>query len=431
MKTKAKAPKFSEPSMDEIRTEISRSLASGWVQEMYRDFAIVRKDEELFKLPYSIDDAGNVTLGTMEAVEVEYVPTTQMADFNSSWVEIFRAGDYGKKGVWTKDQIDQVVSNFSAGIWTPPAVIGHPETDSPAMGWVKELKRDGETLQAKFNQVQPELEGLVSGGRFPNRSAAFYSDPQGKGPVLRHVGFLGAVPPEVKGLAPVKFSQETFTSIDFQEEQSMDEATIKKTVGEQIKAYFADMFGPKRPEGGQFSEEQVNAMLSKAVTAATAPLNQKLDTMTTQFGELKNELKTATTDNRKSKAQAFIDKMKAAGKWVPAFTEMGMEALLEQAATSGAVVKFGETGKEKESGSFETMCAFLESHGKIVPTDKLTSKLKVAGKVVRFNEAEGVDLDQDSVLLNELTEKISREQKITFAEALPLAMAQTENSGAA
>jgi hypothetical protein len=145
-----------------------------------------------------------------------------MSSFNNQWVEIFRTGDYGEKGKWTPKMLAAVVSNFKAGVWKPPAVLGHPKNDSPAMGWVDELVLDGETLKAKFGKVQPELESHVAGGRFPNRSAAFYLDPKGEGPVLRHVGFLGAIPPEVKGLEPIKFSDGEFVAIELKEERAME-----------------------------------------------------------------------------------------------------------------------------------------------------------------------------------------------------------------
>jgi len=135
--------------------------------------------------------------------------------FDSQWGEIFRVGDYGPKGKWTREMLAQAVTNFKAGVWKPPAVLGHPEDDSPAMAWVEELQLDGDVLKARFGQVQPELSAHVQSGRFPNRSAAFYLNPQNNGPVLRHVGFLGAMPPEVKGLAPLRFSDSNFVAIEF------------------------------------------------------------------------------------------------------------------------------------------------------------------------------------------------------------------------
>ncbi len=146
-----------------------------------------------------------------------------MGDFDNQWVEVFRAGDYGAKGNWPVEKLRKVVANLNPAVWQPPAVFGHPEHDAPAMGWVKELSSEGGKLLARFEKVHPALEAGVQEGRYPNRSAAFYLDPEGKGPMLRHVGFLGAMPPEVKGLAPIRFSDDRFVAIEYQE-SAMTEA---------------------------------------------------------------------------------------------------------------------------------------------------------------------------------------------------------------
>lgn len=127
-----------------------------------------------------------------------------MADFNSEWIEIFRVGDYGDKGRFAREDLAMMVGNFKAGLWKPPLVLGHPEHDSPAHGWVKDMRltADG-ALEMQGEQVSPELENLVREGRFPNRSIALYLNPKGRGPAVRHVGFLGAMPPELKNLRPI------------------------------------------------------------------------------------------------------------------------------------------------------------------------------------------------------------------------------------
>ena len=173
-------------------------------------------------------------------------------DFNSQWIEIFRAGDYSDKGNWTSDMLGQVVSNFNSGAWKPPAVLGHPEHDSPAMGWVKELREEGGKLLARFENVHPALESLVAEGRYPNRSAAFYLNPQGNGPVLRHVGFLGAMPPEVKSLAPVQFSEGRFLAIEFQEASSVRSEFMNAPKGQVLMGEFP------MPKGGQMRVKNVD-----------------------------------------------------------------------------------------------------------------------------------------------------------------------------
>jgi hypothetical protein len=146
----------------------------------------------------------------------------------SQWLELFRAGDYGGKGKFTDSDLDQVVDNFNPAFHEPPAVIGHPEHNAPAYGWVEALKRSGDVLLGKFKQVDPRFEEMVKAGRFKKRSVSLYST--AKGWMLRHVGFLGAQPPEIKGLANAAFKEDQirFITLTFGESESRASAAIAR-----------------------------------------------------------------------------------------------------------------------------------------------------------------------------------------------------------
>lgn len=116
------------------------------------------------------------------------------------WIEVFRTGDYGEKGSYTEADIDQIIANFNATD-RAPIVVGHPSTDSPAWGWIDALKRKGDTLFARIAEMRDELKQAIADGRFRNRSIRLIQ--RDDGPSLAHVGFLGGVLPEVKGLAPL------------------------------------------------------------------------------------------------------------------------------------------------------------------------------------------------------------------------------------
>jgi hypothetical protein len=149
-----------------------------------------------------------------------------MADTNSldsQWVEIFRAGNYGEKGVYTESDLDQIVSACDPKFHEAPIVVGHPETNSPPYGGVDRLMRKGGTLLAKLRQVEPHFAQMVRDGRFKKRSVALYET--AKGLMLRHVGFLGAQPPEVKGLADPVFHNENNKLVIFEEAIVADTAT--------------------------------------------------------------------------------------------------------------------------------------------------------------------------------------------------------------
>lgn len=134
------------------------------------------------------------------------------------WIEIFRGGPQVDSRGNEHDGdtvIDQALASFNVEEHEPPLTVGHPEDNSPAFGWVEGLKetvKDGvKVLMAKFRQVVPEFEDLVKQGQYKKRSASFYPDGR-----LRHVGFLGAAPPAVKGLADLKFKDpEDAVTFDF------------------------------------------------------------------------------------------------------------------------------------------------------------------------------------------------------------------------
>ncbi len=134
------------------------------------------------------------------------------------WVEIFKGGKQVDSSGREHDgdaMIDKAVSSFNAGEHEPPLVIGHPKDNSPSFGWANELKTEmkngTKVLLASFKDVVPEFEELVRTGRYKKRSAAFYPDGR-----LRHVGFLGAVPPAVKGLADLNFKDEEQEPVSFE-----------------------------------------------------------------------------------------------------------------------------------------------------------------------------------------------------------------------
>jgi hypothetical protein len=141
--------------------------------------------------------------------------------FDGKWIEIFRAGDYGPKGSYSERDLDQLAADYSPSTHEAPLVIGHPQTNAPAYGWVEMLKRTGSTLLAKFRQVVPALEESIKAGRFKKRSISIARSP-GVKLQLHHVGFLGAQPPEVKGLADVALDLTSGESIAFREAESAD-----------------------------------------------------------------------------------------------------------------------------------------------------------------------------------------------------------------
>lgn len=122
------------------------------------------------------------------------------------WIEVFKAGTQtdsaGNKREWTEADLQSIAAKYNEQqAHDAPATIGHPLDNSPAYGWVDALKAVGDTLYAKFRDMHSDFVQMVNDKRFPKRSIALYDDG-----LLRHIGFLGAAPPAVKGMPDVKLT---------------------------------------------------------------------------------------------------------------------------------------------------------------------------------------------------------------------------------
>jgi hypothetical protein len=128
----------------------------------------------------------------------------------TKWFPVFATGTHvdsaGNTRTWTEQDIDTIVSLNASRLGEVPAVVGHPKTDDPAFGWLGGLRKavvDGKTmLFARLKDVVQEFADQVGAGMFKKVSLSLWEDLR-----LKHIGFLGAVPPAVEGLAPVAFAR--------------------------------------------------------------------------------------------------------------------------------------------------------------------------------------------------------------------------------
>ncbi|MDY0349460.1 MAG: hypothetical protein RBR13_11620 [Tenuifilaceae bacterium] len=163
--------------------------------------------------------------------------------------DIFKAGTHramdGREIAFSEADLQAVVDAYDPKLHRAPFVIGHPKHDDPAYGWAGRLFcRDGR-LYADPEQVEPSFAEGVRSGRWPNRSASFYlpdspANPKPGHLYLRHVGFLGAQPPAVKGLHPVSFGdgEAGVVCIDFGEGE-----TRTSRLWRNLRDFFLTKFG--------------------------------------------------------------------------------------------------------------------------------------------------------------------------------------------
>lgn len=133
-------------------------------------------------------------------------------------IEVFKTGEItdhsGNTREWSIDDLNNIATTYNEALKIDegveaPIVKGHPETDAPAYGWVKQLYVVGDKLKAKIAMI-PQFAEEVKNELFKKVSIALDENL-----LLKHLGFLGAVHPAVKGLANVKLSENNKTLLEY------------------------------------------------------------------------------------------------------------------------------------------------------------------------------------------------------------------------
>lgn len=131
-------------------------------------------------------------------------------------IAIMRPGTFtsteGTRVSFTRADLAQIASSYDASSDPAPIVIGHPDIADPAYGWIGAMTLDGDVLMATPKEIVPAFAEVVRAGHYRKISAQLYqpgdpNSPKPAGWYLRHVGFLGAAAPAIKGLGTVGLAQ--------------------------------------------------------------------------------------------------------------------------------------------------------------------------------------------------------------------------------
>lgn len=336
-------------------------------------------------------------------------------------IQIFKPGKHvasnGAELDFSESQLSASAAAYDPAKHEAPIVVGHPQHDAPAYGWVKTLSfADG--LDAEPHQVDPAFAEMVARGAFKKISASFYTPDSPSNPVpgvyyLRHVGFLGAQPPAVKGLRNPEFADAEEGVIDFADWGDVQNASLWRQlknwlIGEKgtevadkvIPEYSIAMLedeARKEDEGKavasqQFTETQTQgdemSEQDKARLATLETENAKFKKDQADFAETQAKVK---RDARHAGHVSFADGLVKAGKLLPAHKEVTV-ATLDFMANQESVVEFGEGDARKPL--LDTFKTQLEGLPKIVEFGELSGTEKdAAAGVVNFAAPAGYSVD--------------------------------------
>lgn len=325
----------------------------------------------------------------------------------------------GNEHTFSEETLKKIASGYNPENHLAPLVIGHPEHDDPAVGWVKgaSYNEKTKTLDIETIDENPSFMDAYENGSYKKWSISLYPDMG-----IRHLGFLGAMPPAIKGLKQVSFAEGDAAhgepmNIDFME---WDEYYRLRDIGSLFRRLRDWMIGEKDLETADriLPDYQVNRLEAppepkpetaevRAALFQEQPTNPKGLSMMTPEEKAKLEAAEAAAVNfseaaktAEAKATAAEAKAAAAEAKLAEFAEAKVNA--EIASFCEAQVKAGKmrpadvelhTANMKKLHGVDVVLEFSEGEAKITKTQLELYQANIAGAapVVNFGEAAGRD----------------------------------------
>jgi len=345
-------------------------------------------------------------------------------------LDIFKSGKHtdmsGRIISFTETDLQATAKAYNPDIYEAPLVVGHPKTDDPAYGYAKTLSFADGHLHAEPHQVDAQFAEMVNAGRFKRMSASFYLPAAPNNPVpgvyyLRHIGFLGAQAPAIKGLKAASFADDEQGVICFGDWADETNASLWRQIRDfiiekfdmqtadrvvpsyQIDTLTRDALKPESEETPLYAEKE-NEMDKARITELEGLLATSR-TEAAQFKEaagkheatiatLTTELATIKKDRLQADCAAYCDTLPA--KISPAMRPVVIAHMMTLAAA--APVEFGEGDNKKSVPALE---AYKEDLAKL--PDVVSFKETATGK-------EAADKNPDAAGAAEFGENVDEER---------------------
>ena len=353
--------------------------------------------------------------------------------------QIFKRGKHtasdGTSLSFSEDDLQGMVTSYNPELHEAPLVVGHPKDNLPAYGWVNSLSYSDGILNADPRQVDPEFAELVNSGKFKKISASFYTPDSPNNPVpgkyyLRHVGFLGAQPPAVKGLKSASFSDSEKGIVEFVDWGDMQNASLWRRMRDFFIAQFgldtADNIIPDyavsslEQDALQDDSDDDPASPSPQFTETTKG-DQMSDADKARLAALEEEnkrMKKAEADRRilgiHSANVAFTENLLKSGRLLPAYKEATCAAL-DFLESQESTVEFGE-GDDKQP-LVKVLKDFLEK----LPTHVEFREIAGGGEpsgVVEYAAAPGFTVEAERLELHQKALQYQDQHKTDYLTAV-------------
>lgn len=365
------------------------------------------------------------------------------------WDKVFTTGWHtdsnGNKKLWTTEDLDKIVNSFNPTFHEPPVVIGHPSDNAPAFGWVAGIKRVGEDLYLKYKEVADEFKEWTRKGLFKKKSIAVYPDGS-----LRHIGYLGAMPPAIKGLPDFQFNDGDKGAAVTYEFSDWRMSTIGRVIM-RLRDYLIEKEGaekadaiigswdvqdlltpPPEPETinnpcynepkeeHSMKPDEVKALIDDALKGQEPKFNEQLkgiaDSIKGLSGQFSELQKGQATDREAGQRREFKEFLMAP-EMQRRVSEGSREATINHMMTlvGADPVMFEEAGERKTISAVDDYKKHLQALPEVVAFGEHATRDKVGDVTVNGMTAE--DLSQKAVEFQEAETKAGRTVSMTDAVA--------------
>lgn len=364
-------------------------------------------------------------------------------------LHIFKPGKHtamsGDSFNFSESDIAATVRAYDPTLHEAPLVIGHPKHDAPAAGWVKSLQATAEGLIAEPQQVDAAFAEQVAQGSYKKISASFYHPDSPSNPVpgvyyLRHVGFLGAQPPAVKGLRCIELAEGEEGVVEFGDFGHELGASLWRKFREFLISQFgtetADKVTPsweidsiseigRRDDGlkSAFSEseppppEPTKAEVTPVLDPEKTALEAENTRLKTQLQAHQDSQQKQASETRHTANVAFAEALVGAGKLLPKHTA-ALIASLDFAEAGDAPLEFGEgdarqpvvAGLKAIFGDLPEQISFAE----VASKDRRDGTVRTAAEL-EFAETH---TDPSRLALHIRASQLSEDKKIPYESAV-------------
>jgi hypothetical protein len=317
----------------------------------------------------------------------------------AKWIPVLKTGTHKGKDATGAEasvsfdaaRLDRIVNSYNPAKNETPLVIGHPKSDDPAFGWVDKFKRVGEMLYALPKKVVPEFADAVNKGMYQYVSCKVRPDD-----TIRHIGFLGAQPPAVKGLGIVTLSEsDEGDTVELSEvELSEADLYVEKSLFRRIGGFM------QRLRDSVIEKEGIEAADKVIGSDDITYFNQSIDSLEKQDTPADTPISFCEPDSGKGE-NAMSKELQAALDAANARATELSEANTALVATNTALTQqvnalnasIAAAAKDSRTVQFSEFCDAQIGAGKLLAADKpaiieIMHTLSDKGEI-EFSEADG------------------------------------------